>query len=102
MRRVAKRVRLPIFLVLACCAGASVGTAQQLDVCAEARGCLNQVPQIASVPRMTGNSSGYGLAKPDATSTEKPSDLASKGNEEPATGLSTGQSWRRWPSLTDF
>ena len=102
MRSAAKRVSFPLCLVLACCAGASVGTTQQLDVCAEARGCLNQVPLIASVPRATRISSGQGFAQADATSTEKPTGLAALDHDEPAAGLWSGHSWRQWPSLTDF
>ena len=102
MRSAAKRVSLPLCLVLSCCAGASVGTTQRLDVCAEARGCLNQLPLIASVPRATRNSSGHGSSQADATSPEKPTNLAALDLDEPAAGLWSGHSWRQWPSLTDF
>ena len=101
MRRAAG-ASLPICLVLAWCAGASVGTSQELDVCAEARGCLNQLPLIASVPPATRNSSGHGSSQADATSPEKPTNLAALDLDEPAAGLSSGHSWRQWPSLTDF
>ena len=87
---------------LACCAGSPNGKAQKVDVCAEARECLNQSPVIASVPRMARNKPDYGLTRATPLATEKPTDLGALDDDEPAAGLWSGHSWRQWPSLTDF